>query len=135
MGIFIDTNIFIALRNEDDLNHKRAKEIMKKILSGDFGIAYTSDYVFDEAVTVALIRTKNYFFAEDIGNYILSSRIIKMIYVDADIFITAWNLFKRLSNKKMSFTDCTNLAIVQRYSIEYIASFDSHFDGLVNRIF
>lgn len=30
MGIFIDTNIFIALRNEDDLNHKRAKEIMKK---------------------------------------------------------------------------------------------------------
>ncbi|MGQ4833794.1 MAG: type II toxin-antitoxin system VapC family toxin [Candidatus Asgardarchaeia archaeon] len=135
MSIFIDTNIFVALRNEDDINHKRAKEIIKDILLKKFGTAYTSDYVFDEAVTVALIRTKNYSFAEDIGNYILLSKVIRLIYVDEDIFTIAWNLFKRLSSKRMSFTDCTNLAIMRSYNIKYIASFDTHFDGLANRIF
>ena len=67
MSIFIDTNIFVALRNENDINHEKSKEIMKKALLGEYGTIYTSDYVFDEAVTVALARTKNVDFAKDIG--------------------------------------------------------------------
>ena len=135
MSIFIDTNIFVALRNENDINHEKSKEIMKKALLGEYGTIYTSDYVFDEAVTVAIARTRNIDFAKDIGDYILSAKRIKMIFVDDNIFNDAWRLFKKLSRKKLSFTNCTNIAIIRNYNIEYIASFDSHFDGLVNRIF
>jgi len=31
MSVFIDTNIFVALRNADDINHKKAKKLMKKL--------------------------------------------------------------------------------------------------------
>ena len=135
MSIFIDTSIFVALRNKDDSNHNQAKKVMKQILLGEFGESFTSDYVFDEAVTVALVRTKNIELAKDMGDYILSSKRIKMIFVDGIIFRDAWVLFRRFSEKKMSFTDCTNIAISRNFNIEYISSFDTHFDGLMKRIF
>ncbi|MCD6485430.1 MAG: type II toxin-antitoxin system VapC family toxin [Candidatus Odinarchaeota archaeon] len=135
MSIFVDTNIFVALRNEDDIHHKRAKELMRKMLLGEFGTIYTSNFVFDEAVTVALVRTKNIELAEDIGRYILSTNRIKFVFIDETLFNDAWMLFKKLSKKRLSFTDCTNIAVIRSRSISWIASFDAHFDGLVNRIF
>ena len=31
MSIFIDTNIFVALRNENDINHEKSKEIKSNL--------------------------------------------------------------------------------------------------------
>jgi len=59
MAIFIDTNIFVAFYNEADENHSKAKKIITDIAEGKYGKALTSDYVFDEAVTVILARTKD----------------------------------------------------------------------------
>ncbi|MGB9693955.1 MAG: PIN domain-containing protein [Fervidobacterium sp.] len=58
MTIFIDTGIFIALRNADEEQHQRSKELMKKALKADYGRVFTSDYIIDEAVTTALVRTR-----------------------------------------------------------------------------
>ncbi len=57
MSIFLDTGIFVAFVNEKDRNHSRAVELVDDLRRGTYGIPYTSDYVFDEAVTVALART------------------------------------------------------------------------------
>ena len=59
MSVFIDTGIFVAFHNTRDKNHGRALKLIRRAVSGEFGILYTSDYVFDESVTTALIRTKN----------------------------------------------------------------------------
>ena len=119
----------------DDIHHRRTKELMRKMLLGEFGTIYTSNFVFDEAVTVALVRTKNMELAEDIGRYILSTNRIRFVFIDETLFDVAWTLFKRLSEKRLSFTDCTNIAVIRSRNISWIASFDAHFDGLVNRIF
>ena len=73
MAIFIDTSGFVAVRNKDDDNHKNAINIMESILKNNYGLIYTSDYVFNEAVTVALFRTKNFEIAKDMGDFILKS--------------------------------------------------------------
>ena len=99
MSVFIDTNIFVALRNADDINHEKAKKLMKKALTGKFGVIYTSEYIFDEAVTVALIRTKNIKIAIDIGNYILSSPRIKLLFIDNETFKKAWKIFQKYKEK------------------------------------
>lgn len=57
MAVFIDTSIFVALRNADDENHPRSRELMRRTLKGEFGRIYTSDYIIEEAVTTALVRT------------------------------------------------------------------------------
>jgi len=43
------------------------------VLKGEFGRVYTFDYVIDEAVTTALVRTRRHDLAVDIGKYIIES--------------------------------------------------------------
>ena len=133
MSVFIDTGIFVAARNAADKDHRRGKELMKRAFDGEFGAVYTSDYVIDEAVTTALARTKRLGLAIDIGEFILRSPRIIKLRVSEDVFDAAWEKFKSL-RKPMSFTDCTSLALVEKGGIGRIASFNSGFDGLVERI-
>jgi len=135
LAVFIDTGGFIASRNEDDNNYKAANEIMKSILTNEYGKIFTSDYVFDEAVTLALVRTKNIDFALDIADYILKSKKINLIFTIPDDFYKAWELFLKYKDKKMSFTDCIILNLVEKLGIKYIFSFDPHFDGLIQRVY
>jgi hypothetical protein len=135
MTIFIDTGIFIALRNADDEQHQRSKELMKKALKAEYGRIYTSDYIIDEAVTTALVRTRRHDLAVDVGKYILESPRITKLWTTREIFELAWQKFKAFKDKPLSFTDSTTLAHIQKNQIKKILSFDSGFDGLVQRIF
>jgi predicted nucleic acid-binding protein len=134
MAVFVDTSVWIAARNLDDVNHLRAKEILTSMLKGELGEIYTSDYILDEVVTLMLKRTKRLELAIEMGEYILKSPRIRKLRITEEIFDDAWKKFKSLKGKLMSFTDCTSLVLMEKRGIEYIASFDSGFDGLARRI-
>jgi len=134
MTVFIDTGVFIALRNADDEQHERSKELMRKALKADYGRIYTSDYIIDEAVTTALMRTRRHDLAIDVGRYIIESSRITKLWTTKEIFELSWLKFKSLKDKPLSFTDCTTLVHMQKNQIKQILSFDSGFDGLVERI-
>lgn len=121
MAIFIDTNMFVAYYNERDLHHKRSEELIKKIVGGDYGEIFTSDYVFDEAVTVTLVKT-NLKKALELGEHILNSEIT-LLKVD-DAFSAAWKEFKTAN---MSFTDCTIIALMKQNGIDKVMTFDEGF--------
>ena len=135
MAIFIDTGIFVALRNADDELHARSEELMRNALKGGFGRICTSDYVVDEAITTALMRTKRHDLAIDLGTYIIESPRITRLWIAEDSFEMAWEKFKAFSDKPLSFTDCASLALMEKNHIKQIMSFDSGFDGLVKRIY
>lgn len=120
--IFVDSNIFVSYYNSRDVNHEKAKKIIEDIISGKHGKAFASDYVFDESVTVCLIRTKSLETAKKLGEYMLKSEI-SLLKVTETIFRTAWQLF----SPKLSFTDCTNIAFLKTYGIDSIATFDKEF--------
>lgn len=124
MAIFIDTNVFVAYYNQRDEHHKKAKRILKEIDSEEHGRVFTSDYIFDEAVTVVLVRTGKPRKAIKFGKHLLESNI-RILKVNSYIFKKAWELFKE---RKMSFTDCTNLAFLQIFGIKKIATFDRAFE-------
>jgi len=107
---------------------------MKRALKMEFGAIYTSDYIIDEAITTALIRTRRHELAVDIGKYIIESPRINKLWTTKEIFELAWQKFKTFKDKPMSFTDCTTLAHMEKNKIRQILSFDSGFDGLVPRI-
>ena len=134
MAVFIDTGVFVALRNADDEFHASSKELMKRALKGELGRIYTSDYVVDEAVTTALVRTKRHDLAVDLGTYILESPRITKVRVEEDCFLKAWEKFRAFRDKPLSFTDCTSLALIEKRGIKQIMSFDCGFDGLVLRV-
>jgi hypothetical protein len=134
MAVFVDTGIFVALHNADDEFHSRSKELMKQALKSDFGRIFTSDYVIDEAITTALVRTKKHDLAVDLGMFIISSPRITKIWIAQESFEKAWKKFNALKDKPLSFTDCTSIALMEMRGIKQIMSFDSGFDGLVSRI-
>jgi len=134
MAVFVDTGIFVAVRNKKDRNHQRAKDLMRSALRAEFGIIHTSDYVVDEAVTTALARTRNHQIAVNTGRYILSSARIETLPISQEDFNLAWSKFQTIRDRFLSFTDCTSLALMERRGIERILSFDSDFDGLAKRI-
>ena len=134
MTAFIDTGIFVALRNAEDVNHQRSKELMISALNGSWGRTYTSDYIIDEAITTALARTKRHDIAVDVGSYIIGSPRFIKIEIDNELFNEAWIKFRTYKDKGLSFTDCTSLAITQKRGIKQIISFDCGFDGLMKRL-
>ena len=134
MGVFLDTGFILAFKNVDDKNHDIAQNWMKRFLKNEFGEIYTSTYVFDELVTLALVRLRNDEFAKNIGEYLLNSIRIQIINLDQKDFLNSWDLFQKYIKKRLSFTDCTILTLCIRLKCNIVATFDGHFDGLIGTI-
>lgn len=125
MTIFIDTSVFVSFYNEADQNHGKAKKIISDIASGNYGKPMTSDYIFDEAVTVMLVRTKSLDHAVRMGQYIMDS--VQIAVVNNAVLYAAWELFRKGNKERMSFTDCTSRIFVEKFGIKTIATFDTAF--------
>ena len=140
MAIFIDTGVFVAFGNVEDRNHAKAVEFLRRAVGGEYGSVFSSDHVFDEAVTLALMRTKKPALALRIGELILGNpargipSFARLLHVGDETFANSWAFFKRYASRGLSFTDCTIVALMRETDIETLVSFDRSFDGIVERI-
>jgi len=131
MAVFLDTGAFMAYRNEKDAHHEKADGIVRGALKGKFRKIYTSDFVYDEAMTLALVRTGRKEVALDISEVILSPRI-DMVFVDDLVLKDAQELFFRYFDRGVSFTDATTMALMEDLGIRDIITFDAHFKDVYN---
>lgn len=123
--VFADTSFLVSYYNEHDNNHNNARTITKS-LEGENILWVISDYIFDEFLTVLLVR-RNKQFAIEIGQAILDDPNIGVIKIEKDIFNKAWKLFRRNKNQAWSFTDSTSYIIIKKLKITEAVSFDKHF--------
>lgn len=128
--IFLDSSFIVACKIEDDENHRKAIDYLTKIIEERYENFITSDFIFDEVVTVVFVKTKDINAAIDAGSILRVSSIIKKI--DEDVFEKAWEIFKNQKNTKFSFTDCTTLALMAKERIKNIATFDKDFKKIKN---
>ena len=129
MSVFVDTGGFLAYRNKKDKYHEVAQKFFIEALKGKYGQIYTSDYVYDEALSLAITRTNNIDVAMDIAEVILSPRI-KMVFVDARILESSTRTFKLYSSRNLSFTDAVSIEIMNELGIQKYLGFDAHFNGI-----
>jgi len=86
----------------------------------------TTDYVLDETIT--LVRfAHSHEKAVELGEASLSSRLMKTVYVTADTFREAWNLFKEDHDREWSFTDCVSFTVMRELGIGRAFTFDKHY--------
>ena len=133
MSVFVDTGAFLAYRNQKDKYHSIALKLFREALKGKYGQLYTSDYVYDEALTLALTRTNNIAIAMDMAEVILSPRI-RMVFIDAQLLERSTKTFKQYSGKNLSFTDAVSIEIMNELDIGKYLGFDSHFNGIVEQV-
>jgi len=127
MPVFIDASLLYAYANKDDINHRKAVKIMEDIVvSKKYGKPIISDYIFDEAVTVAF-RKSGKQTAINLGEFIIKSEFV-LVKVEEMVFQQAWKLFQETNN--FSFTDCTIAAMMKIFGVEYLATFDKEFKNI-----
>ncbi len=122
--IFIDTGAFIARYMKYDQYHQHAMKKWGSILKNPD--LCTSNHIIDETITFLLRRT-NPDFAVEKAEILLSTDVIHTLRSDQEDEQEALEILKRYKDQKLSFTDCITSALMKRYKIDRIFTFDSHF--------
>ena len=123
MSILLDASYFLALLNQDDVHHPRAREIAVKIDEQSYGIPFTTDHILDETISVAL-RKWGKERAIYCGTYVLKT--VQLVVSDEHFIQQSWRLFQE-TKLQLSFTDCLNVMVCQAFQSKYIATFDKEF--------
>jgi len=123
---FIDTVTLFASFFVDEKHHAKAKEIVAAIAEGKVRNVAYSDYVLDELLTLARAK-KGAVVSNKILEEIIGSEI-KMLKIEQRHLSLAMEIFK--SYEKLSFTDCTTVALMLDLGIKEIYSFDKGFDSV-----
>jgi predicted nucleic acid-binding protein len=133
MSIIVDTSAIIAARNSDDKNHKIAIAIFEDIIDGIYGTPFISELILSEAISYAYLATKNKNIALDIAKF-TQTKPLRLIYIGPSDIDSALELYQQYFDSELSFTDCTTIALMKRYRIEAIFTFDPEFTGIVKTL-
>ena len=125
MRLFVDTSAWLALNNKNDQYHDEAVSKITKVRQQKIQLV-TSEYVFDESVTIIRYRVSHRA-AVAFGDALISSNVASIEDITDEERLKAWVLFKKYRDKDLSFTDCTSFALMVKLKLQKAFSFDDHF--------
>lgn len=131
--VFIDTSLFVSLFEEDDDRHDEAMRLFEEAMARKLGVVI-SDYIFDECVATVNSRA-DHSTAVKAGDFMLSSNVIELIWLDQDLKLKAWEYFTTHADKGYSFTDCTSFVLMKEMKLIHYLAFDKHFEQAGFRLF
>lgn len=121
-SIFIDTSFLCAFYNKNDSQFDKSNTYIELLNNRKL---YTSNFVLLEAYTVLSQRVSKKV-ALEFGKIINDIEGITTIRIDESTENNAWEIFEKITDKDMSYVDCSSIAIMHEYSIKQILTFDSH---------
>ena len=138
MSVLVDTGVLYAEHDTDASRHEQASSALEAVYDAELGQPYVSDYIYDEAVTLTLVRGNSSHAAKELGKRLRGadpySSAYEILRVSSSVFNDAIELFERYHDQELSFTDATSVTLCNRHDIDGILSFDDDFDGVVSRI-
>lgn len=137
MSVFVDTGVFYAHHDTDASRHEVGVAALNRVLrSTRYGQVVTSDYVYDEVVTLTYRRTGRIEDAVELGRRIRGDGYpegIDLLYSSPSLFEDAVVVFERYADHDLSFTDAMTVAMIEKHDLDSVLSFDDDFDGIVDR--
>jgi len=124
-AVFIDTSAFVALRNEAEAEHDRARRALSKLIAEGASL-FTSNYVFAETYTALMVRVGREE-AIEWGRRFRASEAIDLVRLDRDVEEEAWAILEQHRDKRWSYVDATSFALIERDGGREAFAFDSHF--------
>jgi len=110
--LFIDTSAWFAYINKSDHDHQK----VRAILDHPKGRLVTSNFIFDETITLCLYRL-GHPTAAKVGAVLLDPTLLDLIRLTPDDEQTAWTLFLARPDQFYSFTDCTSFTLMKRLGL------------------
>lgn len=126
MTFFLDTNIILRhLLADDETKATRSKELLARLERGE-AKARTSEVVVAEVV---FVLERSYRVPKDeVREYLLPIIFFPGLMLPRKrVFLRAFDLYVE---KKISFADAYNAALMEKLRITDVASYDPHFDRI-----
>ena len=121
--VFVDTSAFMALVSRSDKNHAASVKYFESTTSQT--ILITSDYIFDETVTLINARIGHHAATQFISEF--KAYQVVLIPTYPVYFNEGIRIFSRYHDQSFSFTDCTSFAYMQVHEIPEAFTFDQDF--------
>ena len=138
MTVLVDTGVLYAAHDTDASRHETAVEALDAVYDGQYGQPFLSDYIYDEVVTLTARRSGDWDVATTVGQKLRGAgtfpTVYEFLWVSESEFSAAVDVFERYDDQRLSFTDASTIALVDRHEIHQVLSFDDDFDGLVDRL-
>jgi predicted nucleic acid-binding protein len=138
MSVFVDTGVFYAHHDTDASRHDTGMAALNTVLgSAEYGQVLTSDYIYDEVVTLTHRRTGDITAGIDVGRRLRGEGYpdaIELLYGSRQLFEAAVAAHQEYAEHGLSFTDAMTVAMVDHHDIDSVLSFDDDFDGVVDRL-
>ena len=109
--MIIDSSVWIALFNERDSQHDKA--VSK---SASFADVALPEYIFLETCTLLLSKAGRDV-TEQFLAYVLDSADVAILHSSPEFFQATARLFRRPTNKKLSFVDVSLLVLAESHDI------------------
>jgi predicted nucleic acid-binding protein len=126
--ILLDSSFLIAYYNTRDVHHAAAARTMVQFLGGKWGQGLLLEYVFLETVTVLRAR-RDLKVATTVGTILLEANEVDFVPC-SEIFIDAFDTFRRDRSHDLSFVDAAIVAVARENSPGFVATFDEDFRAL-----
>lgn len=120
--LFVDTGAWFAYLNRADRDHEAVAGVLERWESR----LVTTDYVFDELVTLCRYRA-GHPMACAAGEILRDQGVVLLVDVEERDRVAAWFRFVREEDKHYSFTDCTSFAVMRRLGLKMAAAVDEDF--------
>ena len=120
--LFVDTSAWFAYANRKDPKHSDVGEILRTFP----GSLVTSNYVFDETVSLCLYRLGHHA-ARMVGSVLRESDEVDMVRVTIEDEVAAWELFSNRADQDYSFTDCTSFTLMRRLGLDTVLALGTDF--------
>jgi len=125
MRIFLDTSGLIALSDEKDINHNRAKTYLKGKVQGGarfvVGKNILAEYI--DGVTKRVSKEKA---IEELDRIMNSKLLVIESFSESD-WDKALRYFRKYHDHRIDLTDCLSFVIMERLDLKIAFTFDNDF--------
>jgi hypothetical protein len=126
--LFIDSSFWINLALKGEPHHEEAVDFFK-ISINEGRALFTSNDVVDETVTRLFYRS-GFRIAKDFYEIFQDNvrrGLLTQLWTDEQLQVEAWEILKKFREHKLSLTDATSVALIERFRLDAITSFDQDF--------
>lgn len=134
--LFVDTGVLVAAVNPRDPLEPAALDVFARITRREWNTVHTSDYVVAETLNFLRRKIRNReaeLAALDIlfGRSDAPPAFTHVHRLHSGRFAQTLDRFGQQLGRRLSFTDCSTLVLLDELRIPQLATFDRRFEGLI----
>ena len=131
MKLFIDTGPLVARTYRPDPRHRESVDVFRRISDRTlpYRLLFTSNFVVDETLTRLLYEAGHPAAVQGL-RLVRGSTVLRIVRVTEEDERAADEVFLKYTDHRISYTDCTSVAVMERLGIDTVFSFDRDFETM-----